>query len=319
MPSSNLSAPIFLIGSERSGTTLLRLMLNFHPQVTWLNEFEYTVGMMSAEGDYPNLEDYYDWLSTHRVFQMSKMTIDRSLTYPELVNSFLQQRLDTFNKPIVGATVHHHFDHLLKLWPEAKFIHIVRDPRAVSRSCVMLGWAGNVWVGLNRWIEAEKIWDRLSPQIATENKINLRYQDIVENNRDVLEQVCSFIGVEYSEKMLEYVHTTDYGLPDPKLIHNWKHKLTKREIQLVEARVGNKMVERGFDRSEYAAIKLSALDKFYLKAQSWAAGITFRIKRYGLGIVLGDFVTRRLGSRKLNRSFKLKMNQIQLSELKKSW
>lgn len=320
MPSAqHRPAPIFLVGAERSGTTLLRLMLNFHPQVTWLNEFEYAVSMMSDAGDYPDLTDYYEWLDTHRVFRMSEMTVDHSLDYPALVNSFLQQRLDTFNKPIIGATVHHHFDRLLKIWPDAKFIHIVRDPRAVSRSCVMMGWAGNVWVGLKRWIDAETIWDKLSPQISAANQINLRYQDIVENNRDVLTQVCEFIGVEYSDHMLEYVHTTDYGLPDPKLIHNWKHKLTKREIQLVEARVGAKMAERGFSHSEYAAITLSALDKFYLKAQNWAAGIAFRIKRYGLGIVLGDFVTRRLGSRKLNRSFKLKMNQVQLSELKKSW
>ena len=315
----SLPSPIFLVGSERSGTTLLRLMLNAHPVVTWLNEFEYAVTMMTDEGDYPNLSDYYAWLDTHRIFRMSKMTIDRSLTYPELVNSFLQQRMDTFNKPIIGATVHHHFDRLLKIWPDAKFIHVVRDPRAVSRSCVVKGWAGNVWVGLNRWIEAENIWDRLAPRIATENKLELRYSDLVESNHAVLTKACDFIGVAYSEKMLEYVHTTDYGLPDPNLVQSWKHKLTKREIQLVEARVGRKMVERGFSRSGYAPIQLSLLDKFYLKAQSWAAGIVFRIQRYGIGLVIGDFVTRKLGSRRLNRSFKLKMNQIQLSQLKKSW
>ena len=315
----SLPSPVFLVGSERSGTTLLRLMLNAHPEITWLNEFEYAVTMMTDEGDYPNLSDYYAWLDTHRIFRMSKMTIDRSLTYPELVNSFLQQRMDTFNKPIIGATVHHHFERLLKIWPDAKFIHVVRDPRAVSRSCVVKGWAGNVWVGLNRWIEAENIWERLAPRIATENKLELRYSDLVESNHAVLTKACDFIGVAYSEKMLEYVHTTDYGLPDPNLVQSWKQKLTKREIQLVEARVGRKMVERGFARSGYAPIQLSLLDKFYLKAQSWAAGIVFRIQRYGIGLVIGDLVTRKLGSRRLNRSFKLKMNQIQLSQLKKSW
>lgn len=317
--SSNLSQPVFLVGSERSGTTLLRLMLNSHPEVTWLNEFEYAVSMMSDQGKFPPLADYYRWLETHRIFQMSQMTIDRSLTYPELVKSFLQQRLDTFEKPLIGATVHHHFNRLLALWPEAKFIHVVRDPRAVSRSCVVKGWAGNVWVGLDRWITAEKLWEKMSPQLAPENKLEIRYQDLVTNNRDVLERVCDFVGVAYSEQMLEYVNTTDYGLPDPKLIHSWKTKLRKREIQLVEARVGRKMVERGYALSGYALIKLSVLDKLYLKAQNWAAGLTFRIKRYGFGLVLGDFVTRRLGSHELNRTYRLKINEIQLRHLKKSW
>ncbi|MEL7333105.1 MAG: sulfotransferase, partial [Cyanobacteria bacterium J06560_2] len=225
--------PIFLVGSERSGTTLLRLMLNGHPQLTWLNEFEYTVSMMSDQGDYPKIEDYYAYLETHRVFQMSGMTIDRTLTYPALVNSFLQQRLTTFNKPIIGATVHHHFDRLLGLWPNAKFIHIVRDPRAVSRSCVVQGWAGNVWVGLNRWIEAEKIWNNLTPQLRAEQQLEIRYQDFIENTASVLEQICDFVGVGYSEQMLEYVHTSDYSLPDAKRVQNWKNQLSKREIQLV--------------------------------------------------------------------------------------
>ncbi|MGD1897208.1 MAG: sulfotransferase [Phormidesmis sp.] len=317
--SATVEAPIFLVGSERSGTTLLRLMLNAHPQVTWLNEFEYAVGMVSDTGELPALQAYYSWLDTHRVFRMSKMTIDRRLSYPELVNSFLQQRLDTFNKPLVGATVHHHFDRLLTLWPQAKFIHIVRDPRAVSRSCVVKGWAGNVWVGLNRWIAAERLWDKLSPQLAAENKLEIRYQDLVANNRPVLEQVCQFVGVEYSEQMMEYVHTTDYGLPNPKLIQNWKTKLTKREIQLIEARVGAKLRERGFTLSGYAPIKLAALDKFYLKIQNWWARIVFRVRRYGLGLVIGDFVTRRIGARQLHRHYQLKMNEIQLKQLKKSW
>lgn len=316
---TNLSAPIFLVGSERSGTTLLRLMLNFHPEITWLNEFEYAVGMVSDKGKYPNLENYYRWLETHRIFQMSEMSIDRSLAYPELVNSFLQQRLETFQKPLVGATVHHHFDRLLKIWPDAKFIHIVRDPRAVSRSCVIQGWAGNVWVGLSRWITAERTWEKMRPQLAPENQLEIRYQDLVVNNREVLGQVCNFIGVDYSEKMLDYIHTTDYGLPDPTLIHSWRTKLGKRDIQLVEARVGKRMVERGYALSGYAPLKLSALDKLYLKAQSRFARLAFRVKRYGFGLVLGDFVTRRLGSSEWNKPYRLKINEIQLQHLKKSW
>ena len=102
-------------------------------------------------------------------------------------------------------------------------------------------------------------------------------------------------------------------------MQGWQRKLTKREIQLVEARVGHKMVERGFPLSGYARIQLTTIDRLQLKAQNWTARVNFRIKRYGIGFFLGDFITRKLGSRKLNRSFRLKINQIQLSQLKKSW
>ncbi|MEL7331735.1 MAG: sulfotransferase, partial [Cyanobacteria bacterium J06560_2] len=83
--------------------------------------------------------------------------------------------------------------------------------------------------------------------------------------------------------------------------------------------VGPAMVQREFALSGYPLIKLSGLGKFYLKAQNWTARLSFRMKLYGPGLVLGDFVTRKLGVRQLNRRYRLKINAIQLKRLKKSW
>lgn len=313
--------PVFLVGSERSGTTLLRLMLHAHPLVTWSNEFEYAVAKLSDDGDLPELQAYYDWLSTHRIFQMSGMTIDPKLSYPELVNSFLIQRADPDNPPqVVGATVHHHFNRLLSLWPNAKFIYLLRDPRAVSRSCVQMGWHGNVWTGLDRWLEAERLWKQVKPQLHADNRMEIRYRDLIVKNRTVLEQVCEFMGIAYSDRMMNYVQVSDYGLPDPKLVDSWRAKLSQRDVQLIEARLGrDRLRSRGFEPSKFPAIQLSAAQESQLKLQNWWAGISFRIQRYGLGLVVGDMVTRKLGARQLNKSFQLKINQVQLGYLKKSW
>jgi hypothetical protein len=62
--------------------------------------------------------------------------------------------------------VHRHYDRLLRLWPEARFIHLVRDPRDVASSCIGMGWAGNVWTGVTRWIEAERLWDEVRGDLA---------------------------------------------------------------------------------------------------------------------------------------------------------
>jgi hypothetical protein len=208
--------PIFLVGAERSGTTICRLMLDHHPSITWCNEFEYSVDMMPPETGWPNLEDYYDWLSTHRIFQATGFKIDPSLSYLELVNSFLTQRLETRNKPIVGATVHRHFDRLLRIWPDAKFLHIVRDPRDVAYSCIGMGWAGNVWYGVEKWIDAEQVWEDFSRHLPDEHKLEFTYTDLITRNQETLTRLCNFIGVDFDEKMLTYPDYTDYSLPDPK-------------------------------------------------------------------------------------------------------
>src|SRR5262249_42031140 len=65
---SMIPAPLFLVGAERSGTTLLRLMLDGHPDLAWNEEFEYAVDLLPEEGGFPDLEDYYPFLKTNRVF-----------------------------------------------------------------------------------------------------------------------------------------------------------------------------------------------------------------------------------------------------------
>jgi len=58
-------------------------------------------------------------LETNRIFQATGFAIDRSLNYPELVNSFLEQQRDRQNKQIIGATVHRHYERWVKIWPTA--------------------------------------------------------------------------------------------------------------------------------------------------------------------------------------------------------
>ena len=136
---------VFLVGSERSGTTLLRLMLDHHPEIAFEKEFDFVVSKVSETGAFPQVDAYLEWLATVRA---ADYAIDRSLDYRSLVTDFLRQKqAASGGKPRVGATVHRDFDRLRFIWPDARYIHLVRDPRDVSRSVVQKGWAGNVYQG----------------------------------------------------------------------------------------------------------------------------------------------------------------------------
>src|SRR5450432_1488272 len=97
-PGENLIDVPFIVGSERSGTTLLRIMLDHHPSLAFANEFEFSVQMIGSDGAWPSLEGYYEWLETNRIFLSSGFTIDRRLNYPQLINSFLFQERDADGK-----------------------------------------------------------------------------------------------------------------------------------------------------------------------------------------------------------------------------
>ncbi|NES84022.1 MAG: sulfotransferase [Moorea sp. SIO2B7] len=310
-----VSEPIFLVGAERSGTTLLRLMLDHHPQIAFYSEFEYAVDLIK-EGNWPQLNDYYEFLETDRIFQSSGFVIDRSLSYPQLINSFLCQKRDRAAKSLAGATVHRHFDRLLLIWPDARFIHIIRDGRDVARSCIGMNWAGNVWTGVERWLEAEQLWVKLRERIPPERRIEVSYESLISEPVKTLTLLCNFIGISYDSAMLSYHQTTTYDFPDPDLIRQWRNKLSDYEIQLVESRIRNMLVERGYELSGLPAIRVTSAMERKLRLQDRWASISSRIRIYGLPLFVSDYLSRHLGLKQWHRRVKFKWNAIDTSRIK---
>ena len=311
-----ISQPIFLIGAERSGTTLLRLMLDSHSQLSWCYEFEYGIDLISDEGGWPSLEDYYKWLATHHIFQATNFEIDYKLNYPQLINSFLIQQKNRQGKPLVGATVHRHFDRLLKIWPDAKFIHIVRDGRDVARSCIGMGWAGNVWTGIERWIEAENLWTQMKQSLPEEQRIEITYESLISSPDTTLKRLCTFMGIDFESEMLSYHQTSTYDFPDPKLLNQWKRRLSDREIQLIESRISQMLQERDYRLSGLSSIKVERLLETRLRLQCWSKRLQFRIKQLGLSLFIADYLSRRLKIDSWQTKTQLRINAIVQSQLK---
>ena len=168
---------------------------------------------------------------------------------------------------MIGATVHRHFDRLLKIWPNARFIHLIRDGRDVARSCIGMGWSGNVWTGVERWLEAESLWNELKPKISADQYTEVNYEDLITQPAEVLTEICQFIGLEYDKAMLNYDQDTTYSKPDPKLIQQWRKKLSEEEIRLVESRASDLLVSRGYELSGLPSLQLTASMRRNLKLQ----------------------------------------------------
>lgn len=311
-----IKQPIFLVGAERSGTTLLRLMLSHHPEISWCQEFEYTVDLISDNGTLPNLDNYYEWLETHRIFQARNFKIDPNLNYIQLVNSFLEQQLERDQKNLIGATVHRHFDRLLKIWPDARFIHLIRDARDVARSCIGMGWAGNVWTGVERWLEAEELWNSLQKNISSERYIQITYEDLIVQPKEILTEICQFMGLSYDAAMLNYSDNTTYEAPNPKLIQQWQKKLSQEEIQLIESRTSDILEKRGYKLSGLPLLLVSPLKEKQLRWQDWWSRVQFRVKRFGLPLFMADYLSRKLKIKPWEKKVQRELNAISIRYLK---
>jgi hypothetical protein len=284
-------------------------MLDAHPELSFHQEFELAVDRMPERDGWPELEDYYEFVANARHVGPPPI-IDRSLDYPALVRSFLEQKRLRDGKPRVGATVHRHFDRLLRVWPDARFIHLIRDGRDVALSNVGMTWAGNVWCGVERWIAAELLWERVARNVPRQNRMDVRYEELVVDPVAVLSRICEFIGVSYHPVMLDYPKWSTYRRPKPSFAQRWKLTMKRRDVQRIEARIGEMLVERGYELSGLPRVRPAPWVQRALEVHNRFGMARRRIRKYGLGLWVESAVANRVGPKPWQLAVVRRMNAM---------
>jgi hypothetical protein len=312
-----MESPVFLIGAERSGTTLLRLMLDGHPQIAWPCEFDYALEWPATRtGEWPDLVDFWSSLAESRQARQAEVAIDASLAFPDLMRSLYEQLARRTYKPVVGVTAHRHYERLLKLWPNARFIYLLRDGRDVARSHVEMGWTGNVWAAAPVWRDAEREWRRVSTFVPHENRLELRYEDLVRSPQRELTRVCAFLDLPYASEMLAYPARSKYAAPDPRVAERWREKLSARELAWLEREIGPELRARGYAASPVRPAWIPAPRRAALRLGDRAGRMRFRMRRYGTRLWMKHQLARRFRLPSFARAAALQMQGIDAGYLK---
>ena len=312
-----IEKPFFLVGAERSGTTLCRLMLDHHPSIACFFEFEFCVDFVDDDGSFPSA-NYMQELCRKPLYRkgMREEVYSSALSYPEMMDRILTNKRDREGKRLIGATVHRHFNRLLHIWPDALFIHIIRDGRDVARSRIPMGWDGNVWTAIDEWVRVENLWDVTQQQIDSSRYHQLHYEDLVSDPISQLSGICDFLGVEYSDKMLEYAEKSTYSKPDPNLLYQWRKKARPYEIQLIEYKALDLLMRRGYEASQLERIEVNRSEAKKLERASLWGTRRFRLRRLGIVLTFLDIISRRLPIKILRHWVEEQLNNIRLDHLK---
>lgn len=308
MPSKTLDEPIFLIGAERSGSTLLRLILDHHPDLALNLESDFLVTQISASGEFPDMAAYRAWLLQDRVFRHSHFLVDENLDYAALVNDFLHQKRG--GKRFVGATVHHEFGKLRHIWPNAKYVYLYRDGRDVSSSIVKMGWSGNTYVAADRWLKAERDWDELRGHLPEDRWIEVSYFTLINDVEIELKRVCDFIGIEFSNAMFDYALSTTYSRPDKQYCDQWKTRADTTSLRLLEGKIGERLRKRGHELSGLPPIRVGRFGDLLLRLHSRFGTMRHSIETFGLGLTMQERLARRLGMKSMHAEATRRIDQI---------
>lgn len=291
-------APIaFLVAKDRSGTTLLQTMLDSHPNICAPLESRFVLHLKSKYQGKKNwdkslkaqfINDLFKEQKIELLWELNKDALNQRLanlpentTYGEICKQVYISSKSFHNKETAKLIVDKNpiyaimIPLLQEIYPDAKFIHLIRDYRGnVSSIRNLYKGAGVVKLGMS-WImtnlEIEK-----SKQLVTNNFITLRYEDLLDNPQSELDRLTRFFNLEFHPDMLTYnerivkaisayvdrspnekvrnvreigiakVHKNLSKPIDSSFKEKWKEKLSKKEIETLEQYCGGFAEKYGY-------------------------------------------------------------------------
>jgi hypothetical protein len=306
--------PVFVFGALRSGTTVFRLMLNAHPEISNPGEANVLFDHLKNGSSQKECIYNFDALADDLGFQDLKLVLPRDGQREDLLRNFIEQ-LHQRSSGILTLTVHRNLDKIARFFPNSRLIHLIRDPRDVAKSCIEMGWAGNTYFGIDSWTGTERNWDIFSPKFDATKILQVQYEELISSPERVLKEVCSFLDLRYSDSMLSYSNSSTYSAPNSSLIEAWRKRLSAREISLVEVKVGSLLTSRGYKPSGYPVAPPGWIERIWLSWQNRLYRWRFMCDRYGLASVTVEKLSRRILP-SLHKKIVVRMNAVTRQHLK---
>ncbi|MEP6809506.1 MAG: sulfotransferase [Chthoniobacterales bacterium] len=240
-PESNPPPAAFVVGVPRSGTTLLRMMLDSHPDMAMGPESHFYFEMLKLAPDTPAkfldfLTHFFAWPD----FGIRAEELEQELaalepfTLTSGLRTFYALYARRFGKSRWGEKTPDYgtiMPEIQKLLPEARFIHIIRDGRdiALSRRHLWFGPGESIFAQAEDWIQ----WIRRARQAAPSltHYLEVQYEQLLLNPAEVLEKICAFLELPFREEMLLYHESAAEKL---SVLKGWPElNLTGEQLQSV--------------------------------------------------------------------------------------
>jgi len=272
--------PVFMFGFERSGTTMLSMMMGAHPDLAvpfsatglwyrYADRLE-TYGALAAAND---VERMVDELLREERIGLWDAELDRNAildglelgSYAAVVARFHAAYAAAKGKPHWGnidiATLYH-MDQVNRWFPDARFIHIVRDCRDVALSHKTYAY------GASNVLECAELWKHdihanlMAGSMLDEHRyLVVRYEDLVLDCENTLRRLCRFAGLAFAPEMMAYHETVSERIPESRRwlwpditrapvagnVYRWRNTMPAADQAIVSGVAGELLDQFGYE------------------------------------------------------------------------
>ncbi|MEU4542546.1 sulfotransferase family protein [Nonomuraea dietziae] len=274
--------PVFVIGCPRSGTTMLQLMLSSHPRLAVPPETRFLVPVYYKRRTFGDMRiadrrrALAEYIAGDRSTKFRELGIDKEDYIRQVVEgpgslgsvigTTFRMYSDRFGKARWGdkrPSYVKQVDMLTRLFPDAQFIHLIRDGRDCVASLKEMPWYTlNSFHAISTWAEAIDAGKRLRRTMSEDSYYELRYEDLTDDPATELKKLCHFLEEDYDPAMCSPREAASHAVPVHKVWHSnthgevtrarvgsWAKRLDSWEIRLAEQALGDRLEDHGYELS----------------------------------------------------------------------
>jgi Sulfotransferase family len=274
-PDNRRGAPVLVLGVSRSGTTLLKEMLDQHPCLAIPPESYFIPQLWDRHGERPDPQRFASdigRLARVREWGVTPADVRERISdqpvFADAIQAVYRAYADRRGKPRFGdktPAYMQRLDVLERAFPGAHYVHLVRDGRDAGLSFIEMrrrprfNWSRprGLAAFAAQWRREVEGARRFGRERAAGRYHELRYEDLLADPELTLRQVCGFLGLEFDPEMLRYHRSQGArALPDhPRLMQpptsgrRWQEQMAPDDAECFEAIAGELMAELGYERA----------------------------------------------------------------------
>jgi hypothetical protein len=297
--------PLVLLGVSRSGTTLLRVILDRSPGIAIPDE-SFFVPLLARRhrktidgerflDDVARTPAVRDWgVSVADV----EARIHSGMPTGAAISAIYEAYAEAAGKPRWGDKTPMYMRHLPlleELFPDAQYVHLVRDGRDAALSFLQMpeGTFTRTWAHPTTPAQFACLWRKevadaraLGARVGAARYVEVRYEAIVADPGEAVRAICSFAELPFEPAMLEYAGAVDVSakphqqrllIPPTTGVRSWRDDMSEEDVARFEAVAGDLLAELGYEVTSAATERASAalVRAWYaMRLAAWNASVS---------------------------------------------